>query len=309
MNENEIKENLNKLRQELEKKKREIGELISEVKIHQKDITSLRGERDKGNDECKTLSQKAKAMRDKRDELNAEIAKLKDERKKLNEQIKSKSDVIKDNKEKRDALNRSAKGTGKTLISRFEHDMDQLMNKDIPLDKEIRLFESVLGLLDRVEAAKEATQFHERVVTTYDQIKSLDSKADEISENIRALADESEKFHLQAVGIYAQVDETRKKADEAHQKLLEKYDVVSPIRDRITALKKEMDDLQEKMSPYLDGIDKIRSEKDIERKKQMAEEAKEKLKSSKRISFDDLRAIMSSDIDPLDEPAPAEGKQ
>ncbi|MBU0762920.1 MAG: hypothetical protein KKD39_07825, partial [Candidatus Altiarchaeota archaeon] len=293
MNENEIKENLNKLRHDLDKKKKEISEVISEVRIYQKEIASLRTERDKGNEGCKTLSQEAKTMRDKRDELNTKIAKLKEKRKKLNEKIKSKSEVIKANKEKRDELNRSAKGTGKTLLSRFDHDMDQLLNRDIPLEKEMKLFEQVVGLLDRVEAAKEATAFHEKVLTTYDEIKSLDSKADELSDKIRALADESEKYHLKAVEIYAVVDETRKNADEAHEKILEKYKILSPLRDRITALKKEMDDIQETMAPYLEGMDQLRAEKDLEKKKQLAEDAKEKLKTSKRISFDDFRAIMA----------------
>jgi uncharacterized coiled-coil DUF342 family protein len=202
---------------------------------------------------------------------------------------------IKESKEKRDQLNRSARGSDTSLIERYEHDLDSLMTKDIPLEKEIRIFESIFSLVDRVEAAKEATQFHKKVVSTYDEIKGLDDMADKLSQQIRALADESEKYHLKAVEIYAQVDALRKSADESHAKLLEKYNRVNPLRDKITELKKEIDKVQTDMDPFDDEMAKIRLAREGERKAQLAVEAKQKLKTSKRISFDDFRAILEGD--------------
>ncbi|MFH0862025.1 MAG: hypothetical protein V1875_03245 [Candidatus Altiarchaeota archaeon] len=295
MNENDLKDKINEYRNEIEKKKKAINDILSEIKVHQKEIVSLRTARDLGNDECKRLSLQARELREKRDQLNMKIAALKEERRILNEQIKSRSGAIKDSKEKRDILNRSARGSDSTLVTRYERDMDALLNRDIPLDKEIKLFDNIFKLIDRVEAAREATEFHKKVISTYDEIKSLDDKADKISADIRALADESEKYHLKAVEIYAQVDELRKKADESHVKLLEKYNIVSPSRDKITALKKDMDKIQEEMNPYLGEQDKIRQTKEGERKAQLAVEAKQKLKSSKRISFDDFRALLEGE--------------
>ena len=295
MNENELKDKLNEYRTVMDGKKKELNEILSEVRIHQKEINTLRTLRDQGNDDCKALSIEAKKMREKRDELNGEISALKAQRKKLNESIKLMSGSIKDNKEKRDELNRNARGTDSSLLTRYEKDLETLINKDIPLEKEIKLFNTIFKLVDRVEAAKEATAFHKKILSAYDEIKALDDKADKISANIRALADESEKYHLKAIGIYSKVDEIRKSADESHAKLLEKYKLVSPLRDRLTAIKKEMDDLGENMSPYLGEMDKIRVGRDSEKKAQLAADAKEKLKTSKRISFDDLRAIMDDD--------------
>jgi uncharacterized coiled-coil DUF342 family protein len=295
MNENELKDKLNVLRNEVERHKRQINEVLSEVKVHQKDIMVLRNTRDQKNDECKRLSQEAKKYRESRDELNAKIAQLKEERRGINDRIKSMSGAIKESKEKRDLLNRSARGSDASLVSRYERDMEALMTRDIPLDKEIKIFESIFSLMDRVEAAKEATNFHQKVISTYDEIKGHDDRADKLSAEIRALADESEKFHLQAVEVYAKVDALRKEADDAHALLLEKYNVVNPLRDKITAIKKDMDKVQEDMSPYSDEMDKIRAVKEGERKAQLAVEAKQKLKTSKRISFEDFKAIIEGD--------------
>jgi len=295
MNEKELKDNLNELRTKANKKKKEINEVLTELRIHQKDVNQLRNKRDEGNDQCKNLSQEARKLREKRDKLNHKISKLKEKRKKLNDKIKSNSGKIKDSKEKRDKLNRSARGTDTSLSSKYESSMDDLLNKDIPLESEIRLFESIFKLAERLEAAKEATEFHKKVVSTYEVIKGLDDEADALSSEIRKIADESEEYHLKAVEIYQQVDEIRKEADENHKKLLEKYETLNPLRDKITALRKDLEGIQELMSPYTDEMDKIRSKRDEEKKAQRAVEAKEKLKTNKRISFDDLRAIIDDD--------------
>ncbi len=302
MNENELKDKLNAYRAEISKKKRGISDILSEVRVHQREANKLRRKRDEGNDLCKKLSQEARELREKRDSLNAEIAKLKKERSKTNAEIKDKSGRIKDSKKKRDKLNRSARGTDESLSTKYDSMLTDLINKDIPLDKEQRLFEAVFKVEERLEAAKEATEFHQDVVSTYEEIKSLDDRADAISAEIRKLADESEKYHLQAVDIYKQVDEVRKEADDYHAKLLEKYDVMNPMRDKITAVNKEIEKIQEEMAPFMGEMDKIKAKREEERLAQRAVEAQEKLKSSKRISFDDLKAIMEGK-----EPEPESG--
>lgn len=294
MNEEEIQEKLDEYRSFVEENRKKINGLISEARDHQKDISHLRKERDRGNDRCKELSIKAKQMREKRDALNNEIAQLKSQRKELNDKIKNMSSAIKGHKEKRDELNREARGTDQSLVQRYGKDMDSLLNKDISLDREIKLFNNIFQLQDRVEAAKEATEFHKKVISTYDGIKEYDDLADKLSDKIRQLADESEKYHLKAIEIYSQVDKIRGEADQCHERLLEKYKIVSPIRDKITAIKKEMESRQEKMLPHLGQMDKLNLGKDVERRAQKAADAKKKLKDSGRISLDDLKALMDS---------------
>jgi phosphoserine phosphatase len=295
MNERELKDKLDSLRTQANKKKKEINEILSEVRIHQKEVVNLRKIRDEGNEKCKKLSHEARQLREKRDKLNVKISSLKDKRKKLNEKIKTKSGAIKDSKEKRDKLNRSARGTDTSLSSKFDSSLVELLQKDISLEKEIKLFNSIFKLMERLEAAKEATEFHKKVVSTYEEIKGLDEKADTLSSEIRQLADGSEEYHLKALEIYKKVDETRKEADESHKKLLEKYETLNPLRDRLTSLRVELEKIQEDMSPYAEEMDKIRAKREEEKKAIRATEAKEKLKSSKRISFEDFRAIIEDD--------------
>jgi len=295
MNEKELKDKLNGLRAEINGRRKEISQILSEVRAHQKEINSLRQLRDEGNEKCKTLSKEARQLREKRDALNRRIGELKEERRKISDKIKSLSSDIKDSKVKRDELNRSARGTDESLSSRYQRDIDALLNKDIPLDKEVKLFDGIFTLMQRLEAAKEATEFHKKVISTYEGIKGLDDAADGISNEIRSFADESEKYHLQAVEIYGRVDELRKEADEHHRSLLEKYELVNPLRDRITALRGEIEKVQEEMAPYAEEMDKIRAKREEEKKAKLAVEAKEKLKTSKRITFEDFRAIIEGE--------------
>ncbi|MCX6694839.1 MAG: hypothetical protein NTU61_00890, partial [Candidatus Altiarchaeota archaeon] len=198
----------------------------------------------------------------------------------------------KSSKEKRDDLNKTARGTDLSLNKLYEKNLVKLLNDDIPLKKEIQLFESLLEMKDRLKSAKEATELHIKVVSTYEGLKGLDDEADAISVEIRKIADESEKYHLEAVSLYDTIDKMRKESDEAHKLLLERYDAMNPMRDRITVLREEIKKIQEEMAPYGEQMDELRVKKDEERKAQMALEAKEKLKSSKRISFDDFKVLI-----------------
>jgi len=292
MNESELKEKLNEYRSQVEGRSREIESILRQLRMLQKDANKFRTQRDEGNEKCKKLSAEAKELREKRDSINKKIAGIKEKRGKITEKIKGLSSEIKKSKEQRDELNKTARGTDQSLGKLFEKNLSILLNEDIPLSRETRIFENILEMKDRLKSAKEATDLHMKVVTTYEGLKGLDVEVDGISAEVRKLADESEKYHLQAVSIYDTVDKMRKESDEAHKKLLEKYDEMNPLRDRITALKEEIAKIQEEMAPYSDQFAEIKSKKDEERKAQMALEVKEKLKSSKRLSFDDFKTLM-----------------
>ena len=292
MNENELKGKVNEYRTEIEKRNKEIDSALHQIRFLQKDANKLRMQRDEGNEKCKKLSAQAKELREKRDSLNDKIAVLKEKRNKLMVEIKGLSGEIKKSKEQRDTLNKTARGTDVSLASLYERNLNALLNDDLPLKKEIRLFEGIFEMEGRLKSAKEATGLHQKVVSTYEGLKGLDTEADELSAEIRKLADESEKYHLQAVAIYDSIDKLRKESDESHKQLLEKYDAMNPMRDRITALKEEIKKISEEMTPYSDQLNEVRAKKDEERKLQMAMEVKEKMKSNKRLSFDDFKTLM-----------------
>jgi len=292
MNEGELKDKVNKYRTQIEQMEGEIEGVLSQIRIFQREANKLRSLRDEGNEKCKKLSASAKELRDKRDALNGTIAELKEKRTSLMSQIKGMSSEIKKSKEERDKLNQSARGTDSSLNALFERNLNMLLNEDIPLSKEIRLFEGIFEMKDRLKSAKEATGLHLKVVSTYEGLKGLDVQADDISAEIRKLADESEKYHLEAVSIYDSIDKLRKESDEYHRQLLEKYDAMNPLRDRVTALKEDIKKISEEMGPFLEQLGEIKSKKDEERKAQMALDVQKKLKSSKRLSFDDFKTLI-----------------
>ncbi len=299
MNERELKDKVEVFRREISKYNKEIQGIVREMRVHQKEASKLKSLRDESNEKCKNLSQKAKELRDKRDELNMKIASMKDERGKLSGKVKSLSGDIKQSKERRDELNKAAHGTGKALSKKYEKTLNALLTEDIPLSQEKRFFESIFKIRERLAAAEKANVLHQKVVETYEGLKEVDTEIDGISSGIRALADESEKFHKEAIQVYRSLDEIRKKGDSYHKQLLEKYALIDPLRDTITDLREKIKGVEEKMSPFASELDGIKAEKEAERKTQKASEAKQKLKSSKRISFNDFKAIM--EVDGLDE--------
>ncbi|MFC2162910.1 coiled-coil protein [Candidatus Altiarchaeota archaeon] len=295
MNDKDLKVKVEEFRGRITVITKQIADLMGDIRNHQKQAQKLRAMRDKFNDKCKSLSEDAKTNRNKRDELNQEIAGLKKERNELNVHVKKFTEEIKKSKVQRDEFNKNAKGTDKSLEKRYAKNLERLVNEDIQLNVEKKLFESLFTIIGRLDDAKKANELHQKVVATYNSLKEIDGKIDDISDKIRKLADESETFHKRVIELYSELDETRKKADDYHHELIEKYKVLDPLRDQIIELKKKIKGVEEEMSPFGIKMDMIKASKQAEIKEQKAMDAKEKLKSSKRISFDDLKALIETD--------------
>lgn len=292
MNEKELKEHINTLRHEIDKKNSDIKRLYKEINFHKAEADKLRTERDESAGKVKKLSTEAKDFIKKRDEVNTEISGLKKKRILLLTDIKNLGGTIKDVKVKRDELNRIARGTNERIQFSYELSFDTLLNKDLPLNDEIKIFDNLFEIRDRFIAAKKANKIHQSVSNTYTNIKNINAELDEIHGKIQNLAQESQKNHENAMRIYKEIDELRKYSDECHGKLLEKYDLMNPLRDNVTSIKNEIKEIREKLTPFVTEIENIRLERDERKKEKDALEAKEKLQSKKRLSLEDFKILL-----------------
>ncbi|MBD3260563.1 MAG: hypothetical protein GF334_02625 [Candidatus Altiarchaeales archaeon] len=295
MDEDKIKQDIKPQTDEISECKKEIVKIGGEIKKLQKDADHLRDKRDEGNNECKSLAADARQLRDKRDSINQKIAELKKQRDQLNKKSSDMSDDIKNSKQKRDELNEEARGTDSTLKKLYEKNIDKLVNRDMPLRDEKKLFKSVFEIRNRLEAAKLADEFHEKVVSTYKELKELDDKTDELTAQIRSHANEAEEYHLKTIELYDQLHKISKESDEYHEELIKKYDEINKLRDQIKARKDRITEIEQTIKPQTEILDGIRQEKEKKDLEEKAKKAREKLKEQKRVSFNDLRVLFEQD--------------
>ncbi|MDG6243499.1 MAG: phosphoserine phosphatase [Methanolobus sp.] len=292
MSEKDLKNKVNDLRTQIGHHERELKAIYRELKLHRTNTDELKEKRDSLNSQVREITTKAKGIRSKRDSINAKIASLKASRNEVNEKTRQFSDNISDLKTKRDGLNKLSKGSVETLSKAYAADIDLFLNADIPLKHEADLFERLLDLKERLGAAFDANDIHQKLVETFEASKEVFESREDFGDEISKLAEESQKYHLEMIDLYNQADELRKAADTAHTQISEKYSVTSPIREKIDPLKKKITLLRDELGIYLEKLNDIQVEKDGKKQEEHLVIAKEKLEKSGRLSLEDLKLLM-----------------
>jgi len=178
-----------------------------------------------------------------------------------------------------------------SLEKAYAHELYVFTHADIPLKHEIGAYERLKDFGKRLNASREADKTHTELVPMYKQVKELRNNADEIHQSIQSLADESQQHHDELLGIYAELDTVRKEANQYHARLKDEYHIIDPMSKSIDAHKASVTRLQEELSAHIDAL------KDRQ-KTGGAEECKvavEKLKTTGRMSLEDLRVLMDND--------------
>ncbi len=292
MNEKELKRKINGLRNEIDHRNKKLKAIYHELEFYKGEADTLRAKRNQLNEKARRLRGEAKSFIIKRNSVNKEIGRLKNKRASFIEKIKTLTEDIKETKGYRDELNRIAGAPDALLTEIYHRDIEKLLEKDIPVEDEIRLFDKILEVKDRLMAAKKADTVHGKVSFTYEEVKKLNQNIDGINKSIQSLVEESQESHQRAMNIYKEIDVISEESSQAHKKLVERYDLMNHLRGQIGSIKEEIKSVQKKLAPFVDEWEKIRHERDERRKSQDALKAKEKLQSRKRISIDDFRVLL-----------------
>ncbi len=292
MTESELKLRINRLRQQISARERELKDLFSQLNMHRSGLSELVERRDELNAQVKELFESANQEKSKRNEINEKIAALKRERDELRGECDSMVDRIKTLKAKRDEYNALSKGRLGTLSQDYLKELDVFLNADIPLAHEINVYERLKELAARIEAARWAEVLHHEVSRVYSECKACSPRIREINMEIKALSDESQNHHLKMVELYQKARALRKEADMYHRRLKEKYDEISPIRERVDATKHALKLLRAEISPFLDRLSELQLSKKDSRERSKLESAKQKLEQSGRLSLEDLKVLM-----------------
>ena len=292
MDEAKLKKDIKHLRDEIEKENGSIKNIYFEMKVYSKKADEFRAVRDMSNEKSKELRINAKKLIDERNEITKTIQELKEKRKKQIDNVKSLSKGMDGMKNERDSLNKTARGKFISLMNGYVERYEKLLKKEMPLEDEIKLFEKVLEIKDRLIKAHEADSLHKGIIEEYEKTKSLDDEIDAISAKIRENAEQAQKKHEEARTIFAEIDTLRKTGDDNHKKLIEIYDEMKPFREKIGAVKEAIKRLQTELEPLNEQLRDIHKKTEETEKEETLMEARKKIKASKRIDIRDFRLLL-----------------
>lgn len=291
MPEKELKARVNELRTQISQNEKAIRSVFNELKLHRTNVDELKEKRDGLNSQVKELASKARELKGKRDDANAKIADLKAKRNDLQAENQKVANEISEFKAKRDELNKLSRGSVESLSKAYASEIDTFLNADIPLKHEIDLFEKLIKLEERLDAAYAANEAHRKIQEIYESSKDIGGGGD-VSKQIRELAQQSQEYHLEMLEAYRTVDQLRKEADMYHSQIKETYAVTAPLRDKIDPLKEKLSQLRGELNVYLEKLNDVQLAKDEKKKDEQHVIAREKLDKSGRLSLEDLKVLM-----------------
>lgn len=296
MNERELKNKINELRQKIDQNNKMLKSCYQEIDLHKNGAKELREKRDKLNSEVKDLGKKIDEIKEQRDKINSKIRELKNKRKELKNKSNTQVEQINTLKNHRDKLNEIAKGRLENLKKAYKSKLDVLSKEDLSLKHEIELFDRVMGFGERLIAIYVADNLHKEISKTYEKLKDRSDDLKDLSKKIQELAKESQIQHKKMISIIQERDIMQKEANIYHLRLMEKYKNINPIGEKIGALKKTIADTQEELSLYVDRYKEIQINKKMKMKEEKRNKAKQKISSNGRLrlDIDELRLLMES---------------
>lgn len=292
MNERELKNRVNDLRTQISQNERALKSIFNELGLHRTNVDELKEKRNELNLKVKELVQKARELKEKRDAANDKIEVLKAKRSIIQTETNKAVSEITQLKTERENLNKLSRGSLDSLSKTYASELETFLNADIPLKVEIDIFEKLIELEERLDAASSADNVHIKILEAYETSKSIHYDADEINKQIRTLAQESQKYHLTMLDIYRTTDEFRKEANLCHSQIKDKYATFGPLRNKIDPLKAKTAQLREELSVYLEKLNDIQLAKDDKKIDSQHTAAKEKLKKKGRLSLEELGVLM-----------------
>jgi uncharacterized coiled-coil DUF342 family protein len=292
LNERELKNKVNELRNRIEKSERQLSSVFKELKIHRTDIDELKEKRDSLNQQVRERVKKAQELRKRRDEINGLISEYKEKRSSVNSKTQGLFSGIAELKEERDECNRHSHGSAESLAKSYKSEQEAFFDKELTLAVEIKIYQKLKDLEKRLESARKANELHAQIQERYTESKEIHLEGDELHEKIQALSDESQACHLEMLENFKAADEIRKEANMYHAQLTDRFSSIKAIKEKIDPLKTSIVSAREELSLHLDRLKDVQLTKDENKVSQKHSTAREKLQKNARMSLEDLKLLI-----------------
>ncbi len=245
----------------------------------------------------------------KRDALNAEVKKTSEEIRKLKTKRDSLNAKVRELKEKRDALRAVASQKREALSKLLEqarHISEQLQGSMSELSRHIKALEWFIqtnplapkterNLVAKIAALEVNLAKHKGLRNVKDkllqlrvEVGALRLQAQATHEELTKVAAESEKIHAAMQALVKVLAEKKKEADAKHSEYLEQNQEWRTIVARLKENMERIDQTRNQIG-QAKTLPKLKAEK---LKSKYKEAANEKLRTGRKLSFEEFQALM-----------------
>jgi len=268
-----------------------------------RELASLREERDKLNVEAKKWAERRNSIHEQIKKLRTEAAGPKDKRNVLNEKVqelKSLREQAKTkHKEKRARilkLNENIGSLAERKPSKSMRDIQREIEKiewkiqttSLPMKEEEMLVSHVRQLEAQLLIHKQIEKLKEELIVLRTEEKAIETKVKTCHEKLSELAEQSQKFHEEMLGNLNKAQSLKVEADNAHQKYVEikqqaqnLHQKCVELLDKIKTFEKELQDAEEKKQ----------AKRKRELRKNLEEKALGKLKRGEKLTWEEFKIL------------------
>jgi len=267
-------------------------------------LTSLRKQRDEHNNEArkwaekrnaiheeiKRLRNEARTLKEKRDTINQQVKELKNLREKARAEHKEERAQILKAKEKLEGL--AAKKASRSFAS-VEKEIEDLEWKIQTSSLSVKEEETLVNRVKTLEAQrsihKQINELKNNLIELQTEERALETRAKLSHEKLAELAEQSQKFHQQMLEQLEKARSLKTEADEAHQKCLENRQRAQEIHQKFVELLKQIQSIEQ-------HIQQEEKEKQAKKQKELRQEAGEKalekMRRGEKLTWEEFKILM-----------------
>ncbi len=284
------------LKKELKIERGELKKLFARVIEKRKEAERIQNKRDEHNKEAKEKGIVVNALKEKRDKTNQNIAKLKKERNEALKRLNEIRELNKDLKRERDELNLEAKGSTEFLSDVIRETIEKLENANLPVDVEIKLFENLDPLSERLEKSKKSDGLHGKIVEKSSGYKEIKELADRNHKERLKLFRISKEAHTVFIERLKELEQVRDEGSEKHKELLQIYREITRIQKGINEKKSLCDEKQQKLNEIEEKIKELmKGEKKVKAGRRL-KKAQRKVEKGQKMGLGDLGALLGAGV-------------
>jgi len=267
------------------------------------ELTPLKEERNRLNDEAKkwvtkrdalhektrNLRQQANSIKEKRDALNEKVQELKNLRSQVMDRRKQKFDKISELREKIRELNEKIPGGNLRQVQREIEEIDwKIQTNSLPVKEEQELINRVRYLETLLVDQKKVGKVKDELFKLRAEEQKFGEEAKTIHDKLSELAEQSQKYHVQMIEILEKAHELQAEASEAHQKFVEAKEEAQKIHQKFVEVLGKIKSLQRDLK---ETSDKKQAERQSELKDELEKRALEKLKSGEKLMWEEFQLL------------------
>ncbi|RLG69247.1 MAG: hypothetical protein DRO11_08040 [Methanobacteriota archaeon] len=253
------------------------------------DVKRAQARRDELNNQVKTVLEKAKNYREKRDKANLQVKECKERRDEIHNRIGALYREAMGMKKQRDNYLGMLREKGLDPQTKRTIDSLEWKIQTVPmsLEKEREIVERIAKLSAGLEYEDEARKWHDKMLKIFDEVDKLREEAQEWHQRVERYARLSQEHHDMMCKMYREADKLREEADKAHEEFLSKLSELKNEKSKLRSLKNKIAKLRNEYNEAkaMRIVAKIRA------KRKTFDEvlaAMEKLKNGEKLGLDEI---------------------